>query len=102
MVHFPSRFQVSLNSSLSRSTFPCDMGGKLSRIKSRRVSFHGGESGETLPRERTENNRVEQLRVPSRCHGRTTSVFFKGFHGNGDIKRAKRESARNDAFEGDQ
>lgn len=28
--------------------------------------------------------------------------FFKGFHENGDIKRAKRESARNDAFEGDQ
>jgi len=56
MLYFPFRFQVSLNSSFSRSrsTFPCDMGGELPRIKSRRVSFHRGESGRTLPRGRTE------------------------------------------------
>jgi len=42
MLYFPFRFQVSLNSSFSRSrsAFPCDMGGELPRIKSRRVSFH--------------------------------------------------------------
>lgn len=52
-----------------------DMEGELLRIKSRRVNFHRRGLGEIVPREKTEKDRVEQLRVPRRGHGSTTSVF---------------------------
>lgn len=64
MLYFPSLLSFVEFFSVSVETFPCDIRGELRRIKSRGVNFHPGESGRTLPRERTEKNHIEQLRVP--------------------------------------
>lgn len=80
MLYFP--FQVSLNSFLSRSTFPCDMGGELLRIKSHGVSFSSWRVGHNPPsrqnREGSHRTAASALAMPRK----DDVCFFKGFHRN--------------------